>query len=168
MLNASTLRAALKDIYGVEDRYLVPLSKGWYVPTYDKNDLVGTWIGYRVSSKQPYARGYSQNETTWIRPIKTSFRVSFVGPQAEDLADQTLLWDERTDVQEAFEKHCLAQLNYNARQMFSYPVKEGGLNDGLCWCVDFSAQTFYTTTVKREPWGYVIEPYGDIKIQGDV
>lgn len=154
MLNAETLRSTLKEIFGVEDKYLVPLDEGWYVPTYDKSDKIGTWIGYRILSKKPNVRGYQDSiagTQQRLKPIKVTFRISFVGPQAEELADMTLLWDDRQDVQEAFGKQN-AQLNYIRRQQFSYPIKNGGLNDNLCWCVDFEAQTFYVTEFKYELW----------------
>ena len=151
MLNAKSLRTALKEIFGVDDKYLVPLDEGWYVPTYDKEDTVGTWIGYRVLSKSPNLRAYQERDR-WIRSLKASFRISFVGLQAEELADMTLLWDNRTDVQTAFEKYCNAQLDYNRRAQFSYPIKNGGLNDNLCWCVDFACHAFYVIEANYELW----------------
>lgn len=150
MLNSKTLRVALKTIFGVEDKYLVPLDQGWYVPTYDQTDKVGTWIGYRIMDKKPNIRTY-QEGSKFIRSIKVNFRISFIGPQAEELCDQTILWDDRDDVQKAF-AGCDAQINYNNRQCFSYPVKNGGLNDNLCWCVDFSSQTFYVVDANWSLW----------------
>ncbi len=155
MLNSSTLRQALKEIFGIEDKYLVPLDEGWYVPTYDKEDKVGTWAGYRVMSKVPNVRtftGRNDEGPTKIKSIKVSFRLSFIGPQAEDLAEQLLLWDDRKDVQTAFEKYCVAQINYNKRQQFSYPVKQGGLNDNLCWVTDFETHSFIEVSAGYKPW----------------
>lgn len=153
MLNSTELRNTLRKVFGVDDRYLVPMDEGWYVPTYDKEDKIGTWIGYRILSKKPNVRTFTGNTTlrpSKIKSLKVTFRVSFIGPQAEELCDQTLLWDDRDDVQKAFEE-VHAQLNYNDRQVFSYPVKNGGLNDNLCWCVDFTAQTFYELQIQN--WG---------------
>lgn len=150
MLNTKTLRAALKEIFGITDKYLVPLDEGWYVPTYDKNDKTGTWIGYRVMSKKSNIRTM-QNGTKFARSVKVTFRVSFIGPQAEELCDQTIIWDDRDDVQKAFGAS-QTQLNYNDRQTFSYPVKNGGLNDNLCWCVDFTAQSFYVVQANWPLW----------------
>lgn len=154
MLNSKTLREALQTIFGIEDKYLVQLDEGWYVPTYDPADKVGTWIGYRILSKKPNVRTFTRDTGDGVaktRAIRVVFRMSFIGPQSEDLADQTLLWDDRSDVQDAFAQ-ATAQLNYSDRQIFSYPVKNGGLNDSLCWCVDISAQTFYETKVKWNKW----------------
>lgn len=151
MINATTLRQALKTIYGIKDRYLVPLDEGWYVPTFDTEDKVGTWIGYRILSKEPILRSYLSDNTR-VKSMQVRFRISFVGPQAEDLADQTILWEDRKDVREAFEAS-QTQINYNKRVLFSFPVKNGGLNDNICWCVDFTASTFYELTTNYQQWG---------------
>ena len=102
MLKAKTLRAVLKEIYGVEDKYLVPISTNWFLPTTDPEDKVHTWIGYRILNKKPYVRAAQQGRDM-TKPVKVSFRLTFVGPQAEEFADQTLLWEDRTDVIKAFE-----------------------------------------------------------------
>jgi hypothetical protein len=150
LINSTTLRKALKDIYGIEDKYLVPLDSGWYVPTYDPNDKVGTWIGYRILSIKPNVRAGYQG-TAYSKSIKCRFRLSFVGKQAEDLALQTLLFDERTDVVKAFEE-CQTQLNYISREILTYPIREGGLNDSLCWFVDIECQSFYEAEWKGKDW----------------
>ena len=150
MLNATTLRSILKEIYGIDDKYLVPISTNWFLPTTDPDDKVGTWIGYRIVSKKPYVRAY-QGNTMMTKPVRVTFRLSFVGPQAEELADQVLLWEDRKDVTEAFEKE-QAQINYTDRVSFTYPVRNGGYNDDLAWIVDLSAQTSYEVDTKQVPW----------------
>ena len=150
MLDAEILRNILKDIYGVEDKFLVPISTNWFVPTVDPDEKIGTFIGYRVISKEPLIRAY-QKDVHMVKSVRVSFRLTFVGPQAEQFADQTLLWDERTDVIKAFEKY-KAQINYKSRTSFSYPVRNGGFNDSLAWIVDMSVQTFYEADTKQQPW----------------
>lgn len=150
MLNAKILRQTLKEIFGVEDKYLVPISTNWFLPTTDPEDHVGTWIGYRILSKKPYARAYQQ-QRDMVKQIKVSFRLSFVGPQAEELADKVLLWEDRTDVTDAFEKS-ESQINYADRTAFTYPVRNGGYNDDMAWIVDLSAQTSYIVDTKQQPW----------------
>lgn len=155
MLNAQALRDTLQYIYDIDDKHLVPISTNWFIPTVDPKDKVGTWIGYRILSVEPYARTYStpcKGGQDYNKPVKIAFRVSFIGPQAEELAQSTLMWDDRTDVQQAFEK-TLTQINYNDRQIFSYPVRNGGYNDEQCWIVDFTAQSTYTLHIKRDLWG---------------
>lgn len=150
MLNAKILRNILKEIYGIEDKYLVPISTNWFLPTTDPDDKVNTWIGYRILSKKPYVRAaqYGRDKN---KPIKVSFRLTFVGPRAEELADQTLIWEDRTDVIVAFES-AEAQINYVDRTSFTYPVRNGGYNDDMAWIVDMSAQTSYTVDTKQVPW----------------
>lgn len=150
MLDANSLRSVLKDIFGIEDKYLVPISTNWFLPTVDPEDKVGTWVGYRILSKKPIMRGY-QSGVMYEKPIRVSFRLSFVGKQAEELADQVLLWEDRKDVTQAFES-VKAQINYTDRVSFTYPVRNGGFNDELCWIVDLSAQTFFEVDTKQKPW----------------
>lgn len=150
MIDSDTLRQALKEIYGVEDKYLVPLDTSWYVPTYDKNDKVGTWIGYRILSVKPNVRA-GNTGNGYEKSVKCRFRVTFMGPQAEELALQTLLFDERSDVIKAFEKS-YTQLNYIAREILTYPIKESGLNNSLCWFVDFDCQSFYKADAHYGRW----------------
>lgn len=140
----------LKGIYGVEDRYLVPLNNDWYIPTIDTNDKVGTWIGYRILSKKPYARAY-QHGVYFVRPYKMLLRMTFVGPQAEEFADATMFWEDRTDVKTAFEAY-QAQMNYNERDQFTYPIRNSGYNDMEAWVVDIAAQTYIQIDTKQRPW----------------
>lgn len=150
MLNAEILREVLKEIYGIEDKYLVPISTNWFLPTTDPQDKVHTWIGYRILSKKPYVRA-AQRGRNMVKDIKVSFRITFVGPQAEELADQTLLWEDREDVTEAFER-TNTQINYTDRVGFTYPVRNGGYNDEMAWVVDMPAQTSYIVDTKQVPW----------------
>ena len=150
MLDAETLRNTLKEIFGIDDKYLVPISTNWFLPTTDPNDKVHTWIGYRIISKKPYVRA-AQYGSDMVKPVKVQFRLTFVGPQAEKLADQVLMWEDRTDVTEAFER-AMSQINYTDRISFTYPVRNGGFNDDLAWVVDLSAQTSYEVDTKQVPW----------------
>lgn len=156
MLDSEALRTALKEIYGIDDKYLVPLDSGWYVPTYDKADKMSTWIGYRILEVKPNVRaGYSGS--SYSKSVKVKFRLSFVGRQAEQLALQTLLFDDRQDVTKAFEKS-QTQLNYVSREILTYPIKEGGLNDSLCWFTDVDCQSFYAADVRYPGWNVTAEP----------
>lgn len=150
MLKSKILRATLKEIFGIEDKYLVPISTNWFLPTTDPNDHTGTWIGYRILSKKPYTRA-AQFGQDMVKNVKVQFRLTFVGKQAEDLADQVLLWEDRTDVQLAFEKS-QSQINYQDRTSYTYPVRNGGYNDETAWIVDLSAQTSYITDTKQHSW----------------
>ena len=149
----NVLRDILKNIYGVEDKFLVPMNSGWFAPTIDPEEKVGTFIGYRIISKKSTLRAY-QNQGAYTKPIRILFRLSFVGPQAEDLHDQTLIWDDRTDIQQAFAKYGVI-INYTERQGFSYPIKAQGYNDRLAWVVDFTCQTSFDIETNYPDWFHV-------------
>ena len=150
MLDTPTLHDILLHIYGIEPEYLVPLDTDWYVPTYDKNNHVGTWIGYRILMVKPNVRA-NYTGSSYNKSIKGRFRLSFIGKQAESLALATLLFDDRKDVIEEFARHGI-QVNYTSREILTYPLKEGGLNNSLVWFTDIECQSFYAADVKYDRW----------------
>lgn len=150
MIDSDSLRLVLKDIFGIDDDHLVPISTNWFIPTVNPEDKTSSWIGYRILDKKPYARAW-QGGVIMNKPLKIHFRLTFMGPQAEALSDQTLLWEDRDDVRIAFEKY-QAQINYQDRTSFSYPVRNGGFNDELAWIVDMSLQTSYEVNTNQMPW----------------
>lgn len=150
MLSSKILREILKTVFDVKDKYLVPMNEGWFVPTVPVEEKVGDWIGYRINNLRPYARAYVSGKA-YTKPVKVKFRVTFVGPNAEEFAQQTLFWEDRTDVTEAFEKYGV-QINYNERSVYSYPIKNKGFNDYCAWVVDFSAQTNIDVETHWKPW----------------
>lgn len=150
MFNTDALRSVLKEIFGVDDKYLLPLTADQFVPTIDPDDKVGTWIGYMMLYKEPYTRGFMAEPNAY-QPIAVKFRTTFVGPQAEEFADSTLFWDMRHDVTRAFEREN-AQLNYMQRQLYTYPVQNKGFNDRLCWIVDMKVQTIVELDMNHGPW----------------
>lgn len=156
MIDTASLKAILQDIYGIDEKYLVPLDSGWYVPTYDKHDKTSTWIGYRILEIKPNLRGF-QGQQSYSKSVKGRFRLAFVGRQAEQLALQTLAFDDRADVVDAFAKYQI-QLNYVSREILTYPIKEGGLNDNLCWLTDIDCQSFYALDIKPKHWNVEVSP----------
>ena len=151
MINMTTLRSILKQIYGVEDKYLIPLNESWFVPTIDEEDKTGTWIGYKVRNKVRYARAGQSNGYMCVEE-RITFRLTFVGANAEELADQTMLWEDRGDVTDAFTDLGNAEINYDNRVLYTYPVRNKGLNDKLAWIVDMKCQTVYTEDMKHKGW----------------
>ena len=151
MINMTTLRSILKQIYGVEDKYLIPLNESWFVPTIDEDDKTGTWIGYKILSKVRYARAGQSNGYMCVEE-RITFRLTFVGANAEELADQTMLWEDRGDVTDAFTDLGNAEINYDNRVLYTYPVRNKGLNDKLAWIVDMKCQTVYTEDMKHKGW----------------
>lgn len=150
MLNMETLKASLLEIYGIPEKYLVPLCEGWFVPTTDPEDKTGSWIGYKISEIVPYARAYADGRI-FTKPVRIKFRLAFIGRQAEELAYATEVWEDRSDTVAVFEKY-RAQLNYNQRRLWTYPVKNQGFNDALCWIVDMQAQSFLEIDTHWKPW----------------
>lgn len=149
MISGPILRNLLKVIYGVADKYLVPLNESEWVPTAVHDD-VGTWIGYRILDLTPLTRAYVQDKYVAI-PIRANFRVTFVGKEAELFASHTLLWDVRSDVIKVLEDQAI-QLNYQARKIYSKPVYEEGQNDKPCWIVDMACQTTYVEDTGWRLW----------------
>lgn len=150
----NTLREILKEIYEVDDKYLVHLNDDILAPYVDHLDDVGTYIGYDIMSKKAYSRAYAQDDIIAI-PLKVYFRVAFIGKQAEEFAESTLFWDDRVDVTRAFEKYA-AQVNYDPKEIKSYHVHYGGMNDQESWVVDMSCQTTYQQQMKHEKWNFNI------------
>jgi len=150
MLDSPALRRVLKEIFDVDDKYLVPINQGWLMPTIDKDDKVGTWIGYRIMAKEPRLRANTPDANV-ATALLVHFRLTFVGPQAEEYADRTMLWDSRDDVRQAFAKEN-AQLNYTNRRISSYSLRNSGFNDYMIWYADFLAVTTYGENIDRNKW----------------
>ena len=150
MLDSDKLRSVLKEIFDINDKYLVPINQGWLLPTIDKDDKVGTWIGYRIMAKDTRVRSNIPDAHVEL-PVVVRFRLTFVGPQAEALAEQTILWDSRDDVRQAFAKEN-AQLFYEPRRISSYALRNSGFNDYLIWYVDMSVVTTYGEFITRSKW----------------
>ena len=70
------------------------------------------------------------------------------------------MFDERKDVIKAFEQS-QTQLNYVAREILTYPIKEGGLNDNLVWFTDIDCQSFYAVDITYGDWAVETEPPAD-------
>lgn len=150
MIDGSTLRNILKTIYGIDDSHLIALSESMFVPTTDRADKTGDWIGYRILDKQRITQAYADG-IYFVAPLKVRFRIAYVGPHAEEFADQTIIWENRNDVQKAFDLYG-AQVFYNTREEYSYPIKNTGFNDSPCWIVDMTAQTTYEIDTNWKPW----------------
>lgn len=150
MIGHKELRDILLNIFGVPENHLVALSESMFIPTIDREDKVGDWIGYRILEEDRISRAYSNAEYYEV-PLKIKFRLVFIGPNAEALCHDCLLWDDRYDVQQAFAKH-EAQLFYSDRNYYTYPVKNEGFNDSSAWVVDFLAQTIYRVRTNYKPW----------------
>jgi hypothetical protein len=137
-------------------KFLVPLQGNWFVPTIDKSSNIATWCGFIIMGTHPTQRA-TQRGAIVQKNVKTRFRLSFVGPQAEDFANQTLLWDERDDVKQSFTRNCAALLCYDDRSIYTKIFEQEGQNATLCWIVDMAAMSHYALDTHQIPW----VPIGD-------
>jgi hypothetical protein len=156
MITMKGLHEALPRILFGEDRsqdkYIVPLQGNWFVPTTaleDGDDSPTTWIGYLMLESRGETRSANYQGQVIERQMRQIFRLTFVGPQAEDLANSTFFWEERKDVQDAFVKMD-AQVAYNQRRVYTRIFEQQGYNDTLVWVVDMMAMS--TTAVTAEGW----------------
>lgn len=149
-MNIIDLRNCLKEIWEVDDRHLVEMSTSLYVPTIDRNDKVGTWIGYRFLKKEKYLQSYKQGNQLCV-PTRVIVRQVFVGPHAEELADGMLTWSDRLDVATIFEK-IQAQIMYTGLEVFAYSLRNEGFNDGVAWVCDLPIQTIVGIDMNYTPW----------------
>jgi hypothetical protein len=154
-----TLRASLEEILLDKDaedfetlkKFLVPLQGNWFVPTIDPSFPNATWAGFVILNTFPTQRA-TQHGTIVQKNVKTRFRMTFVGPQAEDFANQTLVWDERIDVKSIFSKHCAALLCYDERQIYTKIYEQEGQNSTFVYVVDMSAMSHYALDTHQTPW----------------
>lgn len=149
-MNIIELRDCLKEIWEVDDKHLLEMSTSLYVPTIDRNDKVGTWIGYRFMKKEKYMQAYKQGDQLCV-PTRVWIRQVFVGPHAEELADNMLTWGDRQDVKEIFEK-IQAQIMYNGLEVVAYSLRNEGFNDGVAWICDIPVQTIVGIDMHYVPW----------------
>ena len=159
MITMPTLHQTLEDIlldpslddFAERRKFIVPLQGNWYVPTYDTQYPYATWCGYVIMGTKPTQRA-TQAKTIVQKNVKQRFRVVFVGPQAEEFSNQTLLWDERDDVRVAFAKNCYAQLCYDERAIYTKIYEQEGQNSTLIWAVDMAAMSHFALDTHQTPW----------------
>jgi len=131
-------------------KYLVPLTHHYYAPTVDPEDTIGTWIGYNILSKEKIVQNFIQGKLL-AADFRIKFRLTALGPQAEDIVDSTAMWDQRPDVKKAFERHN-AQLGNTNRMTMTRTVSLEGGNTMLLWFVDFTCISFMQLDPGWKPW----------------
>lgn len=156
MITSSSLETALRQIFFGEEtgyyKYVVPIRGGFFAPTVNReaNDHVSTWIGYRILSMDPRTRLIKSPEDV-LKQIRVDFRITALGPNAEEFIQSTLLWEDRADVQTLFE-NMEAQIMYDRRYVYTRPLAQEGLGDDLLWVTDMHAMTFIRQKVTTIPW----------------
>lgn len=150
MLTMTTLGKILKTVFNGMDDNIIPLQGNWFVPLKRGKDSVQTWIGYVILSKYPRVRTW-QGDRDLYKDTKTVFRVTFTGPQAEEMAYSTLVWDERLDVRKLFEE-IGCQLCYDERRIYTRVFEQEGFNNTITWAIDFAALDYYIYDTEQTPW----------------
>ena len=155
MITLTTLRDAFQAIFFGDDasktKYIVPLQGNWFIPTRDPAETIATWIGYTILEHRPLTRTALYSGVSLERQLRTAFRLTFTGPQAEEIANSTLFWEYRSDVKEAFEK-MTAQLAYEERRIYTRVMPQEGFNDTLVWVTDMVAMSTVEVTPDWKPW----------------
>lgn len=161
MVTSDQLRTALWEIFFDKrpecEHLVVPLQGNWVLPTVTNADASTTWIGFTILNHRRRTQPIQKQSIVSVK-VQTHFRVVFVGPQAEEWANSTLLWDVRGDVQDEFEKKgMLAQLQNDNRLLYTKVYEQEGPNSTTAWVLDMGAMSFYAVDTHQKPW----VPVGD-------
>ena len=140
MLDSNTLRQIIKEIYQFDDDFIVPITTNWFVPDINLNEKPGTYIGYRILSKKNYFAANKEDE------LKVSFRLTFIGENAEQMADKVHFWKDMKEVKKIFEKYKV-QMDYSDLVAFTYPEKQN--KSEMSWILDMSCYSDYGQDLKQ-------------------
>lgn len=138
MLTLQILHQIIKEIYALDDKYIVPISSNWFVPNVELDSEPATYIGYRILNKKMITSGSS--EETGRMDIR--FRLSYIGKNAEFLSDQVHFWNYDSKICKIFASH---NLKVRFDSSFSYPMQG---TDEMCWIVDFDAYSDFSEDLK--------------------
>jgi len=157
MITMHTLKEVYHKIFfngdPTKEKYLVPLTGSWEIPLVKSDEETADWIGFSIVSKRPRTRMIRRG-AFMTKNVRVNLRLVFFGPNAETFANETMFWDERTDVSEEFGK-LQAQIMYDSHLLTARVVnKETGVSNQISWIVDFSCMCFYEVDTKQKPWFY--------------
>lgn len=141
-INMTNLRDVLSLIFfGTTDekhkKYVVPLQGNWYNPS--QVHKVDNWIGYVINSTSSDVAIVSQGNK-FYRECQTDITLSFIGVDAEKMAQSVLFWLVREDVKSILDKKYKGVINNKEFEVYSSLYLQEGLNSTICWNVDFSIQ----------------------------
>ena len=143
MLDTATLRQIIKEIYNLDDDCIKAITTNWFLPEIT-NDIPEIIVGYRILSKKKICAENSFNKEQ-KDCIRSSFRLTFVGENAEQFADQIHFWQDNKDVMKIFDKYKI-KLNSYDMTAFTYPIKAGKCE--MAWIWDMSANSDYHSDLK--------------------
>lgn len=136
MLTLQILHQIIKEIYALDDKYIVPISSNWFVPNVELDSEPATYIGYRILHKKMIASGSSEK----TEHMDTRFRLTFIGKNAEFLSDQIHFWNYDSKICKIFASHNLKVVFDSS---FSYPMQ-----NEMCWIADFDAYSDFSEDLK--------------------
>ena len=144
MIDSETLRDIIKEIFKIDEKYIIPINMNWFFPIVDTQDVDCTYIGYRIIQKKmvPAESQFNENKKDFIR---ISFRLTFIGKNAEKISDQIHFWKDIDDVNKVFKKYKV-ELNYNSMESFTYPMKDSSWP--MAWVFDMSVSSDYNEELK--------------------
>jgi hypothetical protein len=151
-LRHTSLRETLNNILfdGDEElkRYIVPLQGNWYNPTTGE-EAKNTWIGYVIDSVS-YDSSAIHQGTKIVRTGKANIHLTFIGDEAEDIANSIAFWPYRQDVVKEFDKYRGVLNNQNIKVYTSLYMQEG-LATTLCYNVNLTVMYNETLDISSVP-----------------
>ena len=126
MLTMTSLKGILAEIFGIDEKYVIPLRHNWLVPQHNQNEQNATIIGYDITPAYPAFTSLYALTTVYQKEFKSQqIRLTFMGANVEELAMSTLLWEDRRDVKELFEKLQVAVVVGDLKIHSEMSVQEG-------------------------------------------
>ena len=144
-INMTNLRDVLcKIFFGSEweskKKYVVPLQGNWYNPS--QAHKLDNWIGYVINTCRTNVAVINRGDDGkhYYRNVQTEIHLSFIGHDAEALAQSVLFWLGRSDVKEIFDKKYKGVMNNKEVELYTSLYMQEGLNSALCWNTEISLQ----------------------------
>lgn len=144
-LNMTNLRDVLCTIFFGSDevsckKYVVPLQGNWYNPS--QAHRVDNWIGYVIDTCKTDVAivNRADDGRRYYRNCQSSIHLTFVGKNAEVMAQSVMFWLCREDVKAIFDKKYKGVVNNKEFELYSSLYQQEGLNSTICWNIDFSLQ----------------------------
>lgn len=150
-------------------KYVIPRKGNFVNP--QQISKTDTYAIYYIEKKSKKIMNTSNMEytnenviNTHYAIIKSTVRIQFIGKHAEEWASSLLFWDERTDIQELFQKY-QSQLILGERDIFTVPFQQDGFNGEMSYVASFSVITGIT---KEEIINYLTDLIifkGELKVE---
>jgi hypothetical protein len=144
-INMKNLREVLAKIFFGEEwkakkKYVVPLQGNWYNPS--QVHKLDNWIGYVIDTCRTNVAIVNRGDDgrRYYRNAQTTVHLSFIGEDAEILAQSVLFWLAREDVKKLLDDKYKGVINNEEFEIYSSLYEQEGLNSTLCWNVEFSLQ----------------------------